>query len=203
VTPIASLSVSTPSRCLIRSSIFSAELHDALLWLGRDWPGKGSGRCSVRRRPDASETIGAAAAAVTGKNSRRNVPSGTDRRKCRLGIILMRAGYRACRGTERFAAGWTHALSSAYSIDGQLAPISRAAHKRAMQQKHRDGTQRVFPLTSNYPETAPREAAWISREAERSIENRDHISRYQAGQRRDKASSPRSTMRAPPNRCTT
>jgi hypothetical protein len=49
-----------------------------------------------------------------------------------------------------------------------------------MQQKHRDDTQQAFPLIPNYPETAPREATWISREAERSIENRDHISRYQA-----------------------
>jgi hypothetical protein len=61
-----------------------------------------------------------------------------------------------------------------------LALISRAANEQAMQQKHRDDTQGAFPLTSNYPETAPREAAWISREAEQSIENRGHINRYQA-----------------------
>jgi hypothetical protein len=46
--------------------------------------------------------------------------------------------------------------------------------------QHRDDTQRAFPLTSNYSDTAPTEAAWISREAERGIENRDHISRDQA-----------------------
>jgi hypothetical protein len=71
-------------------------------------------------------------------------------------------------------------MQSTYAINGQLALISRAAHEQAMQQKHRDDTQRAFPLTSIYRETAPREAAWISREAERSIEKRDHISRYQA-----------------------
>ena len=38
--------------------------------------------------------------------SRRNVRSGIDRRKCRLGIMRMRAGYRACRGTEILTAGW-------------------------------------------------------------------------------------------------
>jgi hypothetical protein len=62
-----------------------------------------------------------------------------------------------------------------------------------MQQKHRDDTQRAFPLTSNHPETAPREAAWISREVERSIENRDHINRYHADrQSADQAGESRS-----------
>jgi hypothetical protein len=49
-----------------------------------------------------------------------------------------------------------------------------------MQQKHRDDTHWAFPLTSNYSETAPREAAWLPRKAERSVENRDRISRNQA-----------------------
>ena len=49
-----------------------------------------------------------------------------------------------------------------------------------MQQKHRDDTQRAFSPTYNYSDTAPTEAAWISREAERGVENRDHISRNQA-----------------------
>ena len=49
-----------------------------------------------------------------------------------------------------------------------------------MRLKHWNDTQRAFSLTYNYSDTAPREAAWISREAERSIENRGHINRYQA-----------------------